>query len=179
MDLFEVYLNLSALYANNLLDNKPFFDKVSGNLRISVTHNQASILDMTCKTCVMMLKDVSRFKGEMIQHKIMFSEDHGNTSTSVEIANNNTNEFQFITDIPMYLPPGSSFRYPLWNIDEITEEFIFQQSTIHNLLEYKYFDQLKCYFSDICRLNVEAKTICSMHLDFDWHNIPLTENDFL
>lgn len=178
MNLYEVYLSLSALYANSLLDNSPFFDNVVGDLRISVTHKQASILSLSSRTCIMMLLDVSQY-GKDIEHKIMFSDRHGKTSTSVEITNSLTDEFEFITDIPMHLPAGTKLGHLIWHIDDISEEFIFQQSTMHNLLEYKYFEQIKHYYYDISRLNRAAKTSCLMHLDYDWHNIPLTENDFL
>lgn len=178
MNLYEVYLSLSALYANSLLDNSPFFDNVVGDLRISVTHKQASILSGSDRTCVMMLLDVSEY-GKTVENKILFSDRHGSTSTSVEIGNCPTENFQFIADVPKYLPPGTILEYPTWNLNDITEEFIFQKSTMYNLLEYKYFDQIKPYFHNINRLNVEAKISCMMHLDFDWHNIPLQEKDFI
>lgn len=178
MNLYEVYLSLSALYANSLVDNSPFFDNIVGDLRISVTHKQASILSMRSKTCVMMLLDVSEY-GKNVENKIFFSDRNSITSASVEIGNSFTDNFYFITDVPKYLPPGTSLEYPIWNLNDISEEFIFQQSSMYNLLEYKYFEQIKPYFHDISRLNVEAKTSCMMHLDFDWHNIQLTGKDFI
>jgi|SRR6478609_6965826 len=179
MNLYEVYLSLSALYANSLLDNSPFFNKQVGDLWISVTHKQASVLSLSDRTCIMMLMDVSGYHGVYTENKIMFSEQHGNPSSSVEIGNSLTDYFEFITELPMYRPPGTNLESPRWHIDDISEEFIFQQSTMYNLLEYKYFEQIKHYYHDISRLNRAAKTSCMMHLDYDWHNIPLTENDFL
>ena len=178
MNIYEVYLNLSVLYANSLLDNSPFFDNTVGDLHISVTHKQASILRLSSRGCIMMLLDVSQY-GKDVEHKIMFSDRHGSTSTSVEIGNCPTENFQFIADVPKYLPPGTILEYPTWNLNDITEEFIFQQSTLRDLLDYKYFDQIKPYFHNINRLNVQAKISCMMHLDFDWHNIPLQEKDFI
>lgn len=176
MNIYDVYKNLIDLYNRNENENE-FFDNVSNGLRISVTHNQAVVHSLVDKKIVLLLLDVNAYAND-IEHKIMFSDKHGTQTTIVEIANHYKLDFKFIGNIPKYLPPGKNIDSEIWNLNDISEEFIFQKSTIDNIPEYKYFEQLKRYHSQICKLNVHSGFSVLIELETNWDDLPLCNEDF-
>lgn len=173
MTIFEVYLSLIDLYNKSHENNSPFFENVVGNIRISVTHKQALVLDLTDKTVVCMLLDTSRYGGEL-KHQFLFG---GNTS-NVEIVGKYSKEFTVAKMLPKYLPPGTVIEEEVWDLDDITEDFHFQQSTLTDIPEYKYFEQVQKYFRNIEGTSRIWQTSVIMNMCTDWDNIPLTKEDF-
>lgn len=181
MNIYEVQLNLIALYENSKIDNSPFFEKVVGDLRVSVTHRQAGIINLATKSCVMMLMEHHRSSDSKdTKPYISFSDKHGNNmSCAIKMTGMMDGELEFIHDIPMYLPPGKSLMTDIWKIDDITEDFIFQQSTLYNLPEFKYFEQMKDFYNRISNMNRMCNMSVIMDLQNDWYNIPLYEDSFI
>lgn len=173
MTIFEVYLSLIDLYNKSHEDNSPFFEKVVGNLRISVTHKQALVLDLSVKTVVCMLLDTSQYKGEL-KHQFLFG---GNTS-NVQITGKDSKIFSIAKMLPMYLMPGTIIEEEEWNLDDITEDFHFQQNTLTDIPEYKYFEQVQKHFRNIEGASRIWKVSVIMDMCTDWDNIPLTKEDF-
>lgn len=174
MTIFEVYLGLIDLYNKSHADTSPFFENLVGNLRISVTHKQALVLDLTNKTVVCMLLDTSQYKGEL-KHQFLFNGDESN----VQIVGKYSKVFTIAKLLPKYLPPGTVIEEEEWNLDDITEDFHFQQSTLTDIPEYKYFEQVQKHFRNIEGASQIWGTSVIMNMCTDWDNIPLTKEDLL
>lgn len=176
MTMFEVYLNLIRLYKKSQEDNSPFFENLVGNIRISVTHKQALVLDTSNKTVICMLLDTSAYCG-VLKHQFIFSGREN--SATVEISGLGGTSITISKMLPKYLEPGTVIEEEVWDVNDITEDYHFQQSTIVDIPEYKYFEQVKKYFKDISGAGQIWQTSALMNINHDWDNIPLREEDFL
>lgn len=174
MTIFEVYLSLIDLYNKSQEDNSPFFENLAGNLRISVTHKQALVLDVSNKTVVCMLLDTSQYGG-VLKHQFIFN---GHTSTVEVVGDFSNSSFTIAKLLPKYLAPGTVIEEEVWDLNDITEDYHFQQSTLAHIPDYKQFEQLKKYFRDISGAGQIWQTSAIMNMGTDWDNIPLTKEDF-
>lgn len=184
MNILELQKSLIQYYKSCGERNVAYEDKFVGDYKISMADGLVSITNLTDYRINLIILDTSIPGITVVNNTTailyLYTTDVKHISISAHFGDHHQADIPFkVTRMAKYLPPGTSNTFELCKLDDITEEFIFQQSTLYDLPEYKYFDQFKRYHKDIISTNQIEQLKTSADLRWDWDNIPLTKDDFL
>lgn len=174
MNISHIVMLLEDLYQKSLLDYSPYFEQVDGVYRVSVTKNQASVLNLKTGKILITLVDFGTSK-IMEQPSVT----HNEKGSTLQIFHAPATDLRFIGDLVKYKSENelltNTITIPL---SDITEEYLFQLSTVRNIPSIEKFKMITKYVENIRKMCDMFHRVVLIDINADWDDIELTEAGF-
>lgn len=174
MNISHILMQLEDLYQQSLVDNSPYFEQVDGIYRVSVTKNQASVLNLNTGQILITLVDFGTSK-IMEQPSVTHSGKH----STLQIFHAPVTELRLIGDLVKYKSANELLTNTLTiPLNDITEEYLFQLSTVRSIPSIEKFEMITKYVENIRKICHMFHRVVMIDINADWDNIELTEAGF-
>lgn len=163
MNISNMIINLNDLYEKSLIDNSPFYEEVVGDYRISVTHKQATILDLVNGRIVMALIDIGSHSSNNTSQLFCT-----NKNCSISITSVLSNDITIIGELIRYLVRPAMDNETTVDLYNLNNDILFQLSTVMNIPSEEKIEMLKTYFEYLNKFCYMYNRTLLIDLDMDW-----------